>query len=70
MLATGGALLMLDLTVVVAGDLAWRLPDSLIATAFGQLSRALARDATGVPLQVDHRVTQQRPQAAPILVVR
>ncbi len=38
---------MLDLTVVVAGDLAWRLPDSLVATAFGQLSQALARDATG-----------------------
>ena len=47
LLATGGALLMLDLTVVVAADLAWRLPDSLIATAFGQLSQALARDTTG-----------------------
>jgi membrane protein DedA with SNARE-associated domain len=47
LLATGGALLTLDLTVVVAGDLAWRLPDSLPAVAAGQLSRALARDATG-----------------------
>jgi membrane protein DedA with SNARE-associated domain len=47
LVATGGALLTLDLMVVVAGDLAWRLPDSLLAVAAGQLSQALARDATG-----------------------
>lgn len=47
LLATGGALLALDLMVVVAGDLAWRLPDSLLAHTAGQLSQALARDATG-----------------------
>lgn len=47
LLATGGTLLTLDLMVVVARDLAWRLPDSLPAVAAGQLSQALARDATG-----------------------
>ena len=47
LLATGGALLTLDLMVVLTGDLAWRLPDSLLADAAGQLSLALARDATG-----------------------
>jgi membrane-associated protein len=47
LLATGGALLTLDLMVVVAGDMAWRLPDSLPAVAAEQLSQALARDATG-----------------------
>jgi hypothetical protein len=47
LLATGGALLTLDLVVVVAGDLAWRLPDSLLADAAGQLSQALARDPAG-----------------------
>ncbi len=47
LLATGGALLTLDMMVVVAGDLAWRLPDSLLADAAGQLAQALARDATG-----------------------
>lgn len=46
-LATGGALLTLDLVVVVTGDLAWRLPGSPLAQAAGQISRALARDATG-----------------------
>jgi membrane protein DedA with SNARE-associated domain len=46
-LATVGALLTLDLVVVVTGDLAWRLPDSLLAQVIGELSRALARDATG-----------------------
>jgi hypothetical protein len=33
--------------VVIAGDLAWRLPESLLADAAGQLARALTRDATG-----------------------
>ena len=47
LLATLGALFTLDLMVVLAGDLAWRLPDSLLADAAGQLARALARDATG-----------------------
>ena len=47
LLATAGALLTLDLTVVIMGDLAWRLPNSLPADAAGQLSQALARDATG-----------------------
>jgi len=47
LVATGGALLTLDLIVVVAGDLAWRLPDSLLAVAAGQLSQALAQDAAG-----------------------
>ena len=47
LLATLGALLTLDLMVVVAGDLAWRLPDSLPAVTAGQLAQALARDATG-----------------------
>ena len=47
LLATLGALFTLDLMVVVAGDLAWRLPDSLLADAAGQLARALTRDATG-----------------------
>jgi membrane protein DedA with SNARE-associated domain len=47
LLATGGALLTLDLLVVVTGDLAWRLPDSLLADAAGQLAQALARDPTG-----------------------
>jgi hypothetical protein len=47
LLATLGALLTLELLVVVAGDLAWRLPDSLPAVAAGQLAQALARDATG-----------------------
>jgi membrane protein DedA with SNARE-associated domain len=46
-LATVGALLSLDLVVVLMGDLAWRLPDSLLAQMIGELSRALARDATG-----------------------
>jgi membrane protein DedA with SNARE-associated domain len=47
LLATVGALLTLDLMVVVAGDLAWRLPDSLPAVTAGQLAQALARDVTG-----------------------
>jgi membrane-associated protein len=47
LLATLGALFTLDLIVVVAGDLAWRLPDSLLADAAGQLARTLAHDATG-----------------------
>ena len=47
LLATGGALLSLDLVVAITGDLAWRLPGSLMAVAAGQLSQALARDATG-----------------------
>jgi membrane protein DedA with SNARE-associated domain len=47
LLATLGALFALDLLVVVAGDLAWRVPDSLLANAAGQLAQALARDATG-----------------------
>jgi hypothetical protein len=46
LLATGGTLLTLDLMVVIAGDLAWRLPDSLPAVAAGQLAQALAHDAT------------------------
>jgi hypothetical protein len=47
LLATLSALFTLDLMVVVAGDLAWRLPDSLLADAARQLARVLARDATG-----------------------
>jgi membrane protein DedA with SNARE-associated domain len=47
LLATLGALFTLDLLVVIAGDLAWRLPDSFLADAAGQLARALTRDATG-----------------------
>src|ERR1700737_154590 len=46
-LASAGALLTLDLVVVITGDLAWRLPNSLLAQVIGELSRALARDATG-----------------------
>jgi membrane protein DedA with SNARE-associated domain len=59
LLATLGALFTLDLMVVIAGDLAWRLPDSLLADAAGQLARALTRDPTGgvlwlvVPLVTD-----------------
>jgi hypothetical protein len=45
LLATLGAVFTLDLMVVVAGGLAWRLPGSLLADAAGQLARALARDA-------------------------
>jgi membrane protein DedA with SNARE-associated domain len=45
-LATAGALLSLDLVVALTGDLAWRLPDSLLAQVIGELSRTLARDAT------------------------
>jgi hypothetical protein len=47
LLASFGALWTLDLMVVVAGDLAWRLPDSLPAVAAAQLAQALTRDATG-----------------------
>ena len=47
LLASLGALWTLDLMVVLVGDLAWRLPDSLLAVAAGQLAQALARDATG-----------------------
>ena len=47
LLATLGALFTLDLMVVIAADLAWRLPDSLLADAAAQLARALTRDATG-----------------------
>ena len=47
LVATLGALFTLDLMVVIAGDLAWRLPESLLADAAGQLARALTRDATG-----------------------
>jgi membrane protein DedA with SNARE-associated domain len=47
LLATLGALFTLDLIVVITGDLAWRLPDSLLADAAGELARALTRDATG-----------------------
>ena len=46
-LASAGALLSLDLIVALTGDLAWRLPDSLLAQIIGELSRLLARDATG-----------------------
>lgn len=46
-LASGGSLLMLNVLVIVLGDLAWRLPDSLPAEAADQLSLALSRDATG-----------------------
>ncbi len=47
LLASLGALWTLDLMVVIAGDLAWRLPDSLPAVAAAQFAQALARDATG-----------------------
>jgi membrane protein DedA with SNARE-associated domain len=47
LLATFGALLTLDAMVVLLGDLAWRLPDSLPADAARQLSQVLGRDATG-----------------------
>lgn len=47
LLASAGALVTLDLVVVVFGDLAWRLPDSFLAAAAGQLAQALAGDATG-----------------------
>ena len=47
LLATLGALFTLDLMLVIAGDLAWRLPDSFLADAAGQLARALTGDATG-----------------------
>ena len=47
LLSTGAALLTLNAVVVITGDLAWRLPQSLPAEAAGQLSSALARDATG-----------------------
>jgi membrane protein DedA with SNARE-associated domain len=47
LLASLGALWTLDLIVVVTGDLAWRLPDSLPAVAAGQLSQTLTRDGTG-----------------------
>lgn len=47
LLASLGALWTLDLMVVIAGDLAWRLPNSLPAVAAAQLAQALARDATG-----------------------
>ncbi len=46
-LATAGSLWTLDLVVAVTGDLAWRLPNSALAEDMGELSRALARDATG-----------------------
>jgi hypothetical protein len=45
LLASGGALLALDVVVVVAGDLARRLPDTWLANAAGQLAQA--QDATG-----------------------
>src|SRR5207244_10769571 len=44
LLASLGAQWTLDLMVVIAGDLAWRLPDSLPAVAAAQLAQALARD--------------------------
>jgi hypothetical protein len=47
LVASLGALWTVDLVVVVAGDLAWRLPDSVPAVAAGQLAQALTRDATG-----------------------
>jgi hypothetical protein len=47
LLASFGALWTLDLVVVVAGDVAWRLPDSLPAVAAAQVAQALTRDATG-----------------------
>jgi membrane protein DedA with SNARE-associated domain len=47
LVASLGALWTVDLIVVVAGDLAWRLPDSVPALAAGQLAQALTRDATG-----------------------
>ncbi len=47
LLATFGALLTVDLMVVVMGDLAWRLPNSLPADAARQLSQVLAHDAAG-----------------------
>jgi membrane protein DedA with SNARE-associated domain len=46
-LASAGALLTLDLVVAITGDLAWRLPDSLLAQIISELSRTLARNATG-----------------------
>jgi membrane protein DedA with SNARE-associated domain len=46
-LATLGALLTFDLIVVITGDIAWRLPNSGLAEIAGQLSNALANDATG-----------------------
>jgi hypothetical protein len=47
LVASFGALWTLDLVVVVVGDLAWRLPDSLPAVFAGQVAQALSRDATG-----------------------
>jgi hypothetical protein len=47
LLSTGTALLTLEVVVVITGDLAWRLPESLPAEAAGQFSSVLARDATG-----------------------
>jgi membrane protein DedA with SNARE-associated domain len=47
LLASLGALWTLDLTVIVAGDVAWRAPDSPLARAAGQLAEVLARDPTG-----------------------
>lgn len=47
LLATLGALFALDLMLVIAGDLAWRLPESLLADAARRLAQALTRDATG-----------------------
>ena len=47
LLASAAALFALDLVVIVAADLAWRLPGSWLADAGGQLVRALAADATG-----------------------
>jgi membrane protein DedA with SNARE-associated domain len=45
--ATGSALLTLNVVVILAGDLAWRAPGSRLAEVAGRLSLALARDAAG-----------------------
>jgi membrane protein DedA with SNARE-associated domain len=46
-LATAGAVWTLDMVVVIAGDLAWRLPNSLPAEVAGLVSNALVENATG-----------------------
>ena len=45
--ASASALLTLNVVVVVAGDLVWRLPNSALAEAAGRLSIALAGDTAG-----------------------
>jgi len=46
-LATVGALLTLDLAVIITADLAWRLPNSALAEDLGEVSRALSQNASG-----------------------